>query len=228
MRLRIKDIDFNRNQIYVRQGKGAKDRVVPLPINIKETIKNQLKVTNKTFLDDNKNKLAGVYLPNALSKKYPNAEFKWEWYWVFPSFNISKDPRSNKIRRHHIHESYLIRHIKKAAELAKVNKKITAHSFRHSFATHLLENGSDIRTIQELLGHNDLKTTMIYTHVAKIGCGTKSPLENLVNENLFSSKEKSVSINKEKNNIKNTIINFCCFFIKRKPLNQMKHANNKL
>ncbi len=180
LNLRVKDLDFERAQITIRQGKGSKDRFVPFPDTCKEPLKKQVKIVTELHNRDLKTGYGSVYLPNALEKKYPNAAYELKWKFLFPSAKRSKDPRGTTIRRHHMHESYLIRHVRKAAKKAEIEKKISCHTFRHSFATHLLESGSDIRTIQTLLGHKDVKTTMIYTHVAKTGAtGIKSPLDKL-------------------------------------------------
>lgn len=180
LRLRIKDIDFDRMAIFVRHGKGKKDRSVPLPSRLVELLKGQIVLVRKIHLTDLDNGFGSVYLPNALDRKYPNADKQFAWQYLFHAHNISKDPRAGVQRRHHLDDSVLVRHITKAAKLAGIDKKITAHSFRHSFATHLLEANQDIRTIQQLLGHTNVKTTMIYTHVSQTGAtGTKSPLDSL-------------------------------------------------
>jgi len=180
IRLRVKDIDFDYQQIVIRNGKGQKDRVVPLPKRLTTTLISHLKEVRKLHQDDIQKGYGDVYLPNALAKKYPNAAKEWIWQFVFPSGRISVDPRSGKARRHHIHESSLQKSVKKAATKAKITKKVNCHCLRHSFATHLLESGYDIRTVQELLGHADVSTTMIYTHVLNQGGkGVKSPLDGL-------------------------------------------------
>jgi integron integrase len=180
LRLRIKDIDFNRNAIFVRHGKGKKDRSVPLPTSINDLIKNQINRVKIIHDKDLINGFGTVFLPNALDRKYPNAKKQLAWQYLFPSHNISVDPRSGIKQRHHLNDGVLIRHINVAIKKVNINKKVTAHTFRHSFATHLLENNHDIRTIQQLLGHSNVKTTMIYTHINQNGIsGTKSPLDLL-------------------------------------------------
>jgi len=180
VRLRIKDVDFDYHQIIVRNAKGNKDRVVPLPRRLVKPIKKQIEYVEKTHQDDLKEGYGEVYLPYALSRKYPNAATEPGWQYLFPASRLSADPRSNKIRRHHFHENGLQRQIKMAAKKAGIHKQVNCHALRHSFATHLLENGSDIRTVQELLGHADVSTTMIYTHVLnKPGISVISPLDVL-------------------------------------------------
>ena len=178
MGLRIKDIDFERNAITVRMGKGDKDRETVLPVSLKKDVGTQLKKIRPVYDKDRYDKVAGVQLPSALERKYPNAGKEWTWFWVFPSHKLSLDPVTNIIRRHHIFPDRLQRQIKHAVKKAGIPKRVTVHTLRHSFATHLLENGYDIRTIQELLGHSDLRTTMVYTHVAtKNKLGIVSPLD---------------------------------------------------
>jgi integron integrase len=178
LRLRVKDIDFERSCITVRSGKGDKDRETVLPESLKNDLRGHLDKVADLFEKDRRDKVAGVQLPGALERKYPNAGKEWAWQWVFPSKTLSVDPRTRQIRRHHIHPTYLQKQIKRAALAAGLTKRITVHTFRHSFATHLLEKGYDIRTIQELLGHASIQTTMIYTHVAgKNKLGVKSPMD---------------------------------------------------
>jgi integron integrase len=177
MNLRIKDIDFSRMAVTVH-GKGDKDRETVLPESIKGTLKNHIESVRKVYKEDMANGLPGVRLPNALERKLPNAGKEWAWFWLFPSSTISMDPVSKIVRRHHVHPSNLQRNIKIAASRANIHKRVTVHALRHSFATHLLEKGQDIRTIQDLLGHSSLQTTMIYTHVvSKNRLGIISPLD---------------------------------------------------
>ncbi len=178
VRLRVKDIDFDRNEILVRRGKGQKDRVTILPTDLHRVLQKQLRYVKKLHNSDLSQGYGSVYLPFAIAKKYKNADKEWKWQYVFPSHTLSIDPRSGIRRRHHIHLSSLNRAVKKAVEIAGVTKQVSTHAFRHSFATHLLEDGYDIRTIQELLGHKDVKTTQIYTHVLnKGGNAVRSPLD---------------------------------------------------
>ncbi|RTZ98290.1 MAG: integron integrase [Deltaproteobacteria bacterium] len=178
VRLRVQDIDFEYRQITIRNGKGKKDRVVPLPERLIADIRAQLDEARAIHQADRAKGLGEVFLPEALARKYPHAAGEWRWQYVFPSGRLSVDPRSGAVRRHHIHENGLQKAVKKAADRAGITKKVNCHALRHSFATHLLENGYDIRTVQELLGHADLSTTMIYTHVLnRGGRGVKSPLD---------------------------------------------------
>lgn len=180
VRLRIQDVDFDYMQIVIRDGKGKKDRIVPLPNSLVGPLNNHLAIVRQIHQDDLEEGYGNVFLPDALSKKYPNAVREWRWQYVFPSARLSRDPRTGETRRHHIHESNLQKYVKSAAEKMNINKRVNCHALRHSFATHLLENGYDIRTVQELLGHADVSTTMIYTHVLnRGGKGVQSPLDKL-------------------------------------------------
>ncbi|MGB9194189.1 MAG: integron integrase [Azonexus sp.] len=178
VRLRVKDVDFERAEIVVRDGKGAKDRITMLPQALIGPLQDHLRWRRQLFEDDKAKGRAVVYLPDALGKKYPTAAVDWPWQYIFPSGSYSIDPRSGEERRHHIDEKLLQRAVKKAVQASGVAKLATPHTFRHSFATHLLQSGYDIRTVQELLGHADVATTMIYTHVLnKGGRGVTSPLD---------------------------------------------------
>ncbi len=179
LRLRVKDVDFERGLITVREGKGDKDRTVMLPAALRDALKTHLQRVRLLWESDRAADLPGVWMPDALDRKYPNAGKEWAWMWVFPAKKLALDPRSGVIRRHHAHESALQRAVKVATRLAQIHKPVGCHTLRHSFATHLLERGTDLRTVQELLGHNSVETTQIYTHVMqRPGMGVLSPLDD--------------------------------------------------
>jgi len=180
LQLRVKDVDFSRNEITVRSGKGGRDRRVMLPDSTKAELERQLKSVRTQHAHDLTHEAGWVELPWALARKYPNAGREWAWQWVFPATRQYVDRSSRQRRRHHLHESVVQRAVRIAVIRSGITKPASCHSFRHSFATHLLEDGHDIRTVQELLGHRDVSTTMIYTHVLnRGGRGVVSPADRL-------------------------------------------------
>jgi integron integrase len=175
--LRVKDIDFAQRQIIARDAKGMQDRVTMLPESLVKPLREHLERVKRLHREDLK-KGGSVYLPFALGRKYPGAGREWGWQYVFPSARLARDPRDGVLRRYYMSETTLQRAVKKATGLSGINKPVSCHTFRHSFATHLLQNGYDIRTVQELLGHKDVKTTMIYTHVLnRGGLAVRSPVD---------------------------------------------------
>jgi integron integrase len=178
LQLRVKDVDLDRGLIIIREGKGNKDRITMLPQALEADIRKQLAYAKELWTSDRAQRRAGVQVPHMVENKYPRASESWAWFWLFPGDHESIDPRSGLRRRHHVYDGTLGRTIKRAAAEARIAKTISTHALRHSFAAHLLERGQDIRTIQELLGHNHVDTTMIYTHVLNRGPGVISPLDD--------------------------------------------------
>ncbi len=177
LQLRIQDVETDRGNLMVRAGKGNNDRVAPLPNALKDSLKNQILRIRPLHEKDFREDVPGVELPIPIQNKFSNAGIRWEWFWLWPAKGLSIDPRSGIKRRHHVVDGVFQRHVRQSAQLANIGKRVTPHVLRHSFATHLLEDGADIRTVQELLGHSQVETTQIYTHVMqRPGVGLPSPL----------------------------------------------------
>jgi integron integrase len=180
LRLRVKDVDFDHGAIVVREAKGGKDRVVMLPDALREPLRVQLAQVHELWSQDRADGVPGVQMPHALAAKYPRASATWGWFWVFPQSTLATDPRTKTQQRHHAYAETFRRALGRALRAAGVTKPASPHTLRHSFATHLLQRGADIRTVQELLGHADVSTTMVYTHVLKVAGGVASPLDALL------------------------------------------------
>lgn len=180
LQLRVKDVEFDRRSIVVRSGKGGKDRVVMLPDMLVSALREQLRLAHGLWQAGAQAGCCGVQMPDALERKYPRAGSSWPWFWVFPQASLSVDPRTGVERRHHLYDQTFQRDFKRAVQAAGITRPATPHSLRHAFATHLLQAGTDIRTVQKLLGHSDVSTTMIYTHVLDVAGGAvRSPLDAL-------------------------------------------------
>lgn len=198
LRLRVKDLDFDNNLIFIVAPKEGRTRSVPMPNSIRIELREQLKKVKKIHNKDLSIGHGEVYMPNALNSKYPNANKELKWQYVFPSKVLSKDPKTGVIRRHHLYDNIMQKAVARVVKNLAINKKVNCHTFRHSFATHLLDSGTDIRTIQTLLGHKSVKTTMIYTHVSlNKGTGTKSPLDSLdIEKKNFNLEAENIRISK--------------------------------